>query len=299
MIYSLRVQDSKVLILGGGAIGRSVTCLFSSKFNCTLITNSDCQSPHTLLGEKDSKICSFDISKLLPYDPESYKLILIASKTYQLEKAYRSLNEWSNKSQTIIFLQNGLGIYDETEKQNFLFKKILRGILYYGASISTQSVTNIVGIPKITLAPCEPNENNITDFFTYSGFQVSLHSNPKEIEWQKALVSLSLVLVSASRNETNDIVLRDPLAKGECLKLLSETREIALSEGINLSSITDDAIFESVKNYGKNRNALLVDLEKGRQTELPWTLDRAIQIAAKNGIDAQNLKSIRAKLNGA
>lgn len=298
MIYSLKMQGSKILIIGGGAIGRSIACLSSSKFNCILITNSDCQSPHTLLSENDSKIYNFDVRKILPSDPDSYRLILIASKAYQLNKAFKSLNEWSNKNHTIIFLQNGLGIFDEAISQNFTFKKIIRGILYYGASISTPAVTNIVGIPKITLAPCDSNETDISKFFIHSGFQVSLNSNSKEIEWQKALVSLSLVLVSASRNETNDIVLRDPDAKQECLALLSEARLIALSEGVDLSSITDDALLESVKNYGKNRNALLIDLEKGRQTELPWTLDRAIDIAAKNGVYTHNLKRIRDKLKG-
>lgn len=281
------MSNHKVLIIGGGAVGRSLACLISKNNECTLITKSDCSSPHTLIREEKREVASFKITNFLPTDSSQYSVVLVASKAYQLSEIYKLLLSWSSKYHSIIFLQNGLGIYQESLNQKITCKNIYRGILYYGSYISSPSETKLFGVPKITIAPEDALE--LKELFIASEFQVTTKSDANEIEWTKALVSLSLVLVAAHRRETNDIVLRDAEAKSECLELLSETRLIAASEGYDLSMIKDEALIESVKNYGKNRNALLVDIENGRETELPWTLDKAIECASRHNIEVPKL----------
>lgn len=295
MLTETEQQSGKITIIGSGPIALTIAALSLQHIETTIVTKSKIIMPIAVSGSVTASIDNNRVSSIMFENFGEHKEgpILLGVKSYDLQNTLKSISSSLNSKTPIILIQNGLSIFlDATE---IIGRKIpyVRALLYFGARKDSETSIIVEGKPKAVLAApdyAEKTLGEIASLFTLIGFDISLHSNVAHAEWEKALVSLSVVPVATVRNESNDIVLREQEAKKEALMLLSEARAIAASEGFIEMPFSDEEILSSVAEYGKNRNSLLLDIERGKNTELEVTLGRALRIAEGNKVNVPTLQ---------
>lgn len=295
-------QSGKVTIVGAGAIGITIAYLASQHIETTLITKKGQNIPYIISGSisiKDGKrallIKGIDDFAIDPGSP-----VIIAVKTYDLESTLLSIEPRLLESTPVVLVQNGLGIFMDAAA--VLKRRIpyVRALLYFGARAVSDEEILVFGAPSAVLAAPDYAKGSlihVAKVFEDIGFTVTLHTNVALAEWEKALVSLSIVPVAALKNATNDIFTRSNEAKSDVMKLLSEARSIAASEGFKDLKPNDEELLTSASSFGENKNSLLLDIERGKNSELESTLGRALRIAKSNNVPAPTLASYYDKLN--
>ncbi|MEW5805129.1 MAG: 2-dehydropantoate 2-reductase [Patescibacteria group bacterium] len=220
-------------------------------------------------------------------DPD---LIIFAVKTYDTEGLAKQLAGVVNEKTAIITFQNGVG-NDEQIKQYLNKAKIYPGVVYI---ISTKTRPGLIeqtgGLRKFIFGNRKNTENfelkEIEQIFKNAGVDTVL-SGEIELElWRKFLFILPFSGMTAICRSPIGKVLADPITNNLYQKCLNEALSVAKVKGVKLEPGSFERIMDISKTTDPNsKSSLLVDIEKGRKTEIETLNGSLVKLAQELDIE--------------
>lgn len=292
-------------IVGSGPVGLFTAALLKKHGkDVTLIVSpdSDLPSPVTIKESlsnsryfNSKKVETIKAADLNPLPKKS--ALWLCVKAYSLEAALEQIKPKLSPDTVVIGLSNGLGITDLIRSKLGRPHPILRLLYNFGVMfgksknlvVSGKLVANLNGDSNVlTLKEFKKELESL-------GFYIELHSSVQISEWSKLLVNIVVNSIATLEDSPNGCILERPELKKLAEKVLSETRLVAKSVGVELARKSDRSIFEAIGNHAKNINSTLMDIRLGRPTELPFTLYKVVQIGRKNKLKIPELFRLYAR----
>jgi 2-dehydropantoate 2-reductase len=279
-----------VCIIGAGALGLGLAAHFSKAAKVYVVGRSN--KAEQLRHCSESLGLNYVAStSALPFELSSLWLCV---KAYDNLDALRSVEQLFSPSVPIVLLSNGLGVYQECAELIGRRAPIVRGLINTGFLETIDSIVQI-GVLKTALAS-SPDHANFADdcesFLKSVGAEVAREPNVALTEWKKALINCTINPICSLVRSTNKVIAENPQLRALSEQVLAEVRATALAEGFDLSSLTNEQIFQGALAHGENRNSMLVDLERGRRTELDYILGRVVRIADNYGVPIPHARSL-------
>ncbi|MCB0331981.1 MAG: 2-dehydropantoate 2-reductase [Bdellovibrionales bacterium] len=294
-------RKTKHLVIGPGAIGLSLgsylaTCVPNDNI---LILGRETRTRQliiSLVGDRSSTSPPLTYERL--YDLKSIpngSYLWVCVKAYNLDALLNFLTDKLNSTHTLMLCMNGLGM----AMQASLFIKrtvpTIRSLFSYGALKEADTTIRVSGVPRVLLAGyAEQSETLliIESLLTQSGFSTEISKNIATAEWEKAMMNIVVNSLATLAGRENGILLSDPDIHAQAKELLTEIRSVAQAEGFDTSHMSDNRFFQKLENFRDNKNSTLIDVEHGRETELPYLLGRFLQIANNYGLSTPVAQSI-------
>lgn len=233
--------------------------------------------------------------------------VLLAVKAYDLEAAAARLGPLDPVP--VLLIQNGLGIEALAE----------RGLRAAGAVASVaRTIRAVVSVPATWIAPGVVRQAGRGEVLlagptpgaagsdgdrwaeTLGGAGVPVRrvaDLPREL-WRKLLVNAAINPVTADHRVDNGRLAEDPW-RGEALRLLSEARRVAESEGVVFSEEEAERdLFTVVRATAANRSSMRQDVERGRPTEIDAISGALLELGTSHGLDLPATRRVVRRLRG-
>ncbi len=126
---------------------------------------------------------------------------------------------------------------------------------------------------------------NAIELLRRARFDVVASNDIRRDIWVKLWGNMTMNPISAITRSTGDVILDDPLTKELVVAVMEEARRIGKAIGIELT-MTTDARNALTRKLGAFKTSMLQDVEAGRQLEIEAILGAPCEIASKAGIPA-------------
>lgn len=244
--------------------------------------------------------------RLSPFKPGS--TFLISTKAYELRETFDLINNLIRKGLSFrkgdhkrkdpfyfLLCQNGLGLEE-------LLRKSLKDCPHYqwgrlgcwlGVSLEViqkrPHARNILlnGMDRIEVAGKLDLGylNFLKGLFGQLNIPLVRLQNVNVLEWKKVFLNGSLNALCSITNSINGRAYRSPELHVLFLSLLRESIEVARRHTGNHWVGVEAKTIESLRKVAANKNSMLQDLEKGRQTEIEWLNGAILRMGKKVGIE--------------
>lgn len=223
---------------------------------------------------------------------EPADLIFVAVKSYQTEKATRSVLPLMGPDSMVLSMQNGIG---NTEVMADIIgpERVLCGITYHSIQHTGPNRLRFrPGIKPIQIAPFNgkitPRIELIGDLFTSAGLATEVLENVDNVIWQKLLHNAVVNPVSALSGLTCRELLDDEDLQDFMRDLCMEIIEVMKARGIPIIDEEDPyrPVTNSQRALGKNRPSMWQDLARGFQTEVDAINGAIVDEAERLGLPA-------------
>ncbi len=286
-LTSLRAPES-VFVIGAGSIGAYFAARLSKVAAVTLICSegrTDLWKNGITLGGTEKghyPIQALSWSQVLTFPSNAY--ILITTKVFHFPQVLSQVGEHLGSRNHLVLFQNGLRIREEAEK--FLSGQTwARAVCWLGARLENPGLVQVAGTSSIDLAGGDAGaQTRLAEIFTQAGLSTAWSADVSLAEWRKALWNVSLNGLCALAGVPNRMALEDPLLKPIFDLLLDEAMTVAQADGVNLTAMDRERVYEATRAMGANLNSTLQDLRAGRMTEMPWLNGSLICLAEKYGV---------------
>ncbi len=287
------MKQINVLIYGTGAVGIYFGGrLFQAGFD-TLFVDTPAKT-ETLEGqaltiqsgngqdyEFNPRVVS-DISDLPPQD-----LILVCVKAYQTYDIALNLLPIIKPSTIILSLQNGL----ENEKvlSDLLGKNLLMGsVIYYNGTLIDDS-TVVQKVPgQIFYGEMDhqssEREEWLSDVFSHADINHKISRNITSEIWKKFIWNNAYNSIAALTHTTLRQIQDSEGTLPTVRQMMSEVRQIAEAEGIQIPDQTIDELINSNQASSDVKPSMLKDLEAGQMPEIEALVGVVLKKAQKHGI---------------
>lgn len=221
--------------------------------------------------------------------------VLVTVKTFDLERAARTLGRAVRVGTPTLLLQNGLGA-EETARRALASEgwpdphgALVRAVNSLPATWVGPGEVRAAGEGEVVLpAPCGPAADAVDVFARLlggAGIRVRTADDlPREV-WRKAVLNAAVNPVTAVREVVNGRLLDSPYRE-EADGLLLEAAAVARAEGTSLSDAEARADLERVlRATAENRSSMLQDLERGRPTEIDAISGEIVRIGRTHHLE--------------
>lgn len=281
------------LIVGPGAVGLGLASFLAEKSSVALLGRPGSIPPSeiTLTGQgldRSSHVISFiKVEALTKF--EAIDVVWIATPAYEVSNALSRINPYLSKTNLIVITSNGLGLYDEAKNIISGEISLARGLIEVGFKRVDNHTDVISGKPKIVLAGEGINNKlkSLSSRLDSVSWITSIEPDVHKAEWVKVLFNVLVNPVCAIAGCQNEKVLTDlfPVAQ----QAVNEARSVALSNGIDLSEITDEHLRALVEFSRTNICSTLAQLRRGDKLEIDYILGPIIRAAKVNNIAVPTL----------
>lgn len=180
-------------------------------------------------------------------------LILLTTKSYDLENVIPQLKKICNTDTVIIPIQNGLSNSHVLGSAS-LSGILCEGLVYVGSEIESPGVIKTIGaLQKIIFGV----EGKITDrlksietYLSAAGFSVQLTDHPLKYKWLKFQFIGALSAVTAKHNKTVGEVLADQEMRYDFIGIMKEITDVAIKKGIKLPEYSELKSLEIAEKMG-------------------------------------------------
>ncbi len=289
----------KMLIVGAGAMGCYMGAVLTAAGQDVILYDTDTAKMMLLdcrgiyLEEPDGQLQIVQpqtrqkIEEIEPVDA-----IILLVKGYNTYAAARNIAELANCQPDIISLQNGMGNM-ELLAERFPAERLFAGVTYQGAyEISPGNIVH-TGSGPTYLAPMaagrEDAARTYASLLAASGIPAEAvpHQQLEHLLWQKLLVNAAINPLSAIYRVCNGALVEDETMRQEMMELAREGVAIAQAKGIDIEfEELWQSIEETCRNTAENHSSMLVDVERGRNTEIELINGGIIWTARELGMRA-------------
>ena len=238
----------KVVLIGLGAVGLTYAVKLLTK--CDLFILADEERIKKYMAQKpifNGKEQDFDY--ILPSEKFIADLIIIATKSYGLNSAIKSIKNFVGENTRIISLINGIS--SEEQIKNFYPQaKVLKSYFIGHSAVRVNNSVTQDGVGEIVIE----KDDFIHDFFTKTGINFSMpDANPLS-----AILNMTFGELRQNENFID-------FAK----KIIKEIRQIAEKKGVKgLENLETDAIQSLDRMCEEGKTSMLQDILAGRKTEI-------------------------------
>lgn len=213
-------------------------------------------------------------------DPQSVgavDLVLFCVKSYDTESAGRAIAPMVSDRTRILSLQNGIDNPDKLAKI-YRATQVLPAVVYIGAQLSAPGmITHSTG-GRIVFGQLDGAVNDETkalaEFFSASGIPNEASAGIRKVQWSKLLWNAPFCAISCLTRANTRQIVESPALTELALACMSEVRQAARADGIELpAKLCDDTLAFS-KTMGEFKPSMLQDLEA----------DKPLEYEAFNGI---------------
>ena len=289
----------KVLVVGAGALG----CLFGSLLTLgggeAALYDTDKAKVMLLdfrgvyLEENDGSLA---IARTPAYSDIAaageVDVVLLLVKAYHTLSAAQSIAEAVSGEPDIITLQNGMGNI-EALRRFFPSERLFCGATYQGAYELTPGNIIHTGSGVTFIAPLDEERFDAAEAYAalFTSCSIPTQALPEEemdqLLWRKLLVNAAINPLSALYRLPNGKLAENDTAREEMRQLTEEGVAVANAMGIELE-VEDiwQTVLATCRNTAANHSSMLVDVERGRRTEIDAINGSIINFAKRRGVSA-------------
>ena len=199
-------------------------------------------------------------------------VLIIAVKTYILERLLPELKRVHRPGMKVISYQNGLDC-EELLAEAIGAEDVLRVVVNYAGGLSGDNgleVTFFTGSNHIgTLDPGNiPLAKELARLFTDAGMRTDYTDNIKLYEWQKTALNAALAPVTALTGLTMKETMYHPQLREIVATLLQEGIDEAAQLGLEFPEGFFDHGMAYLEKGGYHKPSMLIDVELGLPTEI-------------------------------
>ncbi len=212
-------------------------------------------------------------------------LVIIATKTMQVEQAAMSAKSLIGTDTMVLSIQNGLGGPDTTARILGRERVMIGVVGGFGASMRGPGHAHHNGWELVRLGefsgPVTPRLKSVAEVWRSGGFKVKCFDDIDQLVWEKLICNVCFSGTCTITELTVGEVINDASA-WECASgCATEAYEVALARGIKLDI---DEPIAYVRNFGSKiphaRPSMLLDYMAGRMSEID-AINGAIPPAAE------------------
>lgn len=271
-----------ICIVGAGAVGLGLAANLQARMRVTVLCRSN-KAQQLRHGASTANLGYVTSAADLSGEISS---IWLCVKAHDNPEALRAIEPLLGAHRPVILLSNGLGVFDECVRIVSDRAPVIRGLLLTGFLETLDSV--IQSGPLVVSLAARPQEAQalqyVQSLLEGIGARVTLEKDIATAEWKKVLVSAAVNPVCSIVGGPNSALLDLPDLTALATEVLNEVRAVAAAENIDVSTVSDQAIFDATKSVGANYNSHLVDLHRGRKTEIEYVLGAILRIAQNRSI---------------
>ena len=287
-----------VLVFGAGALGSVLGALLSEAHDVTLVTRGE----HLESIKKNGLV----IDGLLKgtYDlpvAESteglgkFDLILITTKSYDTEIAGKACARVLSEESIILTVQNGIG---NAEKLGSCVgtNRIVIGVTSMAAHMTIPGIVKYVAEGDIILGSIirHSNARSIAqEAFEEAHIRTSMTDNIEGVVWAKAILNAAINPLTAIRKCKNGLILRDDTLRTEAMKVCEEGMQVAATKRIRLEPAdVFRYTFDVAQRTAENKSSMLMDIERGRRTEIDSICGTIIEAGKEVGVKTPTISRL-------
>lgn len=253
----------KVVLIGLGAVGLTYAVKLLTK--CDLFILADEERIKKYMAQKpifNGKEQDFDY--ILPSEKFIADLIIIATKSYGLNSAIKSIKNFVGENTRIISLINGIS--SEEQIKNFYPQaKVLKSYFIGHSAVRVNNSVTQDGVGEIVIE----KDDFIHDFFTKTGINFSMPDDINYSMWLKYTFNCYANPLSAILNMTFGELRQNENFIDFAKKIIKEIRQIAEKKGVKgLENLETDAIQSLDRMCEEGKTSMLQDILAGRKTEI-------------------------------
>ena len=230
-----------------------------------------------------------------------FDLVIITTKAYDAATASKIAVDLLQNNTIWLSIQNGLGMEEviskATGKSNFI-----KGVTYCGATLDEPGTVTGHGVKETILgySKAVPTDSvkSVKETFELAGLPAHVTSNILGAIWLKVLVNSGINALATVTNSTNGQLLESPTLRNLMLEIVREGFRVAQKSDIKLEADAEQLVLETAKMTSLNRNSMLVDIEKGKRTEIDF-INGAICVEGRRlGVDTPLNAMLTALIKG-
>lgn len=215
-------------------------------------------------------------------------VVILTVKSYDLEEVARELVTVVKPESTVITLQNGLD--NDQKVSKYLNCEVLPGLVLVAANkTSPNEVVQKGDQKKLVFGPRDgkitPKMLEINKIFKDAGIDAVLSENIALELWKKFLFVVSF----SSATVAGKCPIGEALSNPDLMNVYKQVLREAITVGEKEGIVFEPNIFETTLKGALNfdpttKSSLLVDIEKGRPTEVEALQGTVVRLAEKHGL---------------
>jgi len=228
------------------------------------------------------------------HDPKSnfpilspHDWIFISSKAYSLETLVKEYKEILSQHGSVVLVQNGIG------NEEMILKilpniKIYRLLTTNGALLKSPGKVKHtgpgytkIGFPECNPLPIDKKElETLVNCFSDSVLSADLENDIDLLLWEKIFVNIGINAIGAVNNVPNGGLVESDELKLLMGEAITESWKVARGLHIPVDSSPDRYIeftYSVCEKTKPNRNSMLQDLDKGRETEIGFINGKIVE----------------------
>lgn len=287
----------KIAILGAGALGAFYGArLAHAGANVHFISRSD----YDVVKQQGYKVISkdgdFELPKVNIYrTPEELgpcDLVIVAIKTTANDSLKQLLPHLVHDKTTILTLQNGLGNEDAIAealagKLSDPKKHIVGGISFLCSNRISPGVILHIDHSWIRMAEFdgEPNERTqrVADLFQTADIRCEIYQSLMQARWEKLVWNIGFNGLGVAAQADTSIVLNTPELSETLSGIMTEVREGAEAQGIQLIPNIVEKMINNSRSMGPYKSSMQLDFEAGRRLEVESIIGEPLRRAKAAG----------------
>lgn len=224
------------------------------------------------------------------------ELIILATKSYNLEEISHQLEKIVRPETTVITLQNGLD--NDFQVAKHLNCEVIPGLVLVASTKTAANVITQRGTQKrLVFGPRDgkltPKMREIEQIFKNAGIDAKLTEKIESKLWKKFLFVVSFSSATVAGRCPIGEALSNPDALRVYKKVLKEAIEVGEKEGVAFEPDIFETTLKGAMEFDpETKSSLLVDLENHRQTEVEALQGVIIRLAEKHGLAVPTTREI-------
>lgn len=293
----------KIYIVGAGGVGGYFGGLMAQGgLDVTFVTRG---AQYTAIKHNGLKIKSvlgdFVIKSIKVVEKISQiadpNLIFLCVKSYDLLSTAKQLGPVITPQTNIITLENGID--NDLNVAHILPQaKVYPGIAYVIASRTEPGIISQTGgLRKIIIGDRKTSNNpdlsSIVNLLSGAGVNIAQSPDIVQDLWKKFIYLVPFAGLTGAYRSPIGKILRDPEQKSMYESCIREVITVARAAKVNLpDDIFTQVMQTSTNTAPESKSSLLIDIERGRKTEIDNLHGTLIKLADKLSVEIPTIKSI-------
>jgi len=285
----------KIAVVGVGGVGGYIGAkLIQSGADVTLIApqkHCDVIEKNGLkVIEDESEFCVKANIKTSPSTSETFDLIFLCVKSYNIEGAIKNILHALTPESVIIPLSNGV-----EHRENILElvdAKVCDAAVYILSHLQERGVVRKQG--KVFALTLSQEAENIKSTLEKAELRYKIVANSQEAIWKKYIFISAFATLTSYYDMSIKSVYDEHFT--EAKRLLEEIADVAKALGINIESEVEKSLQTASKLPPKASTSMHLDRSKKRECEIETLSNYVIKMADKQGVEVPLIKKMYKEL---